>query len=215
MVTINKLNIDELKKYASKIESMYSDESAFRVEANELLEFLKAGENDTFLMMSYSGASVYDLHNEIKYINLPQCFYTSVVILIGADLTLQDMLDTQKCLMETVTHFDKCMWVNDNNANDVQIHLLMNVFTDMFLKGDAINVMLEIIFDALNLSDEKNFIKSVLNAKKEISKNVLKINVQGTRNRFLLSMKKQSVEEKIFEYTGKRMVIKIVQENTV
>lgn len=91
----------------------------------------------------------------------------------------------------------------------------MNVFTDMFLKGDAINVMLEIIFDALNLSDEKNFIKSVLNAKKEISKNVLKINVQGTRNRFLLSMKKQSVEEKIFEYTGKRMVIKIVQENTI
>ena len=58
MVTINKLNIDELKKYASKIESMYSDESTFRVEANELLEFLKAGENDTFLMMSYSGASL-------------------------------------------------------------------------------------------------------------------------------------------------------------
>lgn len=219
MVSVSMLNKRELTEFVNEADALSRKEkTAFCVERNEIFSHLKVREKDSFLMIKYRGWDIEQIFKELKYIHLPARTYGSVVIIRGnTETTIRDIVKGQEAMtgMAGFRDYSPLLgWIVDDKAYETEVQFITKVYDEADLKDRCVmDSLLEVIFDELDTKNDRAFCESLGNVGWSLTKDTLEFQMSGmTRSGFIMSCKKLEIEKRIFEYTGQRLSLKIVQE---
>lgn len=147
MISVCKLNFDELKVYAEKVEKAMTEteQEILITGSKEILEVLDATAKKEFLIVKYIGNKLENLGTELEFVKIPKCknFFMLVRRCPEFSITVAFKLLQKFDLVNDKEQFPSFAVIEENSDGEYEVDYLINldeqsteVLQDKFVFGD-------------------------------------------------------------------------------
>lgn len=217
MILLKYMNFAELKRHVIELELQSEDagRSIFSINSEEVLSYFRTWQNDKFLVLKFKGEKNI-LVDELSYVKFPKRTFGKFIAYKGDyESTLQDYIDVQSVISEAFMDDEwnpLLGWIGNSNSNQIELEIITKVFNKSDITDKMVfNSLIEVLIHDMDIEKDKSLCESLEKAPRKIVGNDIELNMAGmTRSSFIMSLKKEEFEKNIYEYTDKRLKLRII-----
>jgi len=214
MVSLRYVDSKEIKEYVSTFDLSQRENAVANVDLVEIDNHFRINNGDKFLVLKCVG-SFDEVLQELDCIRFPSKSFGKLLIVNGnRNLTIDVIVNWENAIKSKYNNdlWNPVLnWSLVDTLENTEYIFITKIYAGNNLSNEVnFNSMWDAIVYELNETSKKGFYDCLRSVRWRIIGNCLIPDMRGNaRGNLLLSMKKQEIEENIYEYTGKRIFIKM------